>query len=821
LAELTRTNVYPLAGAISSPADADAPRLGSGILALRGPLIGRDHEYADLVSLLPRPGTRLVTLTGPGGVGKTRLALAVAKDVAPHFPDGVFLVPLAAVIDPDLVLPAIAHALGLRETGDRTVDALLIDYLGDRRALLLVDNLEQIVAVAPRLAHLLISCPGLVVLATSRSALRITGEQEYPLSPLTLPPPDIRDSVALAANPAVALFVRRAQAARPAFALTNANAAAVADICRRLDGLPLALELAAAWAKVLSPHALLARLTQRLALLTGGPRDAPTRLQTMRDAIAWSYDLLAPAHQTLFRRLAVFAGGFTLEAAEAVIDSEARRASSVELGSDDDELAVRSSTLDALDDLTTLVEESLLHAEEGPGGEPRFGMFETLREFALDQLEASGEADEIRRRHAAYFLSLAEQAEPEVMGANQAIWIARLEADLDNLRAALAWYEREESVRGLRLAGALWLFWAVRGHLDEGSAWLNRLLSAAGAEAPAAVRAQALFAWGTLAWSRGAYSEAGDLAERALDLATLSSDSLVIARARFLRGRVAAAQKDWNRAQTLLQDAAAGYRAAERPPGEGAALRELSRLANASGNHAAARRYAAASVARNRDCGYSWGLANALVDLAHAVATEGEVTEAISLYQESLDLFWSLRDRWYLALPLAGLTRLAAQTGQPETTARLLGATESLRDLTAPPTWALLRSDLDTAETAARVALGDSRFATARAAGRALPLDAAIAEARALVPSVPDIPSAPVVREIAPAPTRALEASGLTAREREVLRLLIDGRTNAEIAESLFISPRTASTHVANIFAKLDVDSRAGAVARAFQLGLF
>ncbi|HEY7034014.1 MAG TPA: LuxR C-terminal-related transcriptional regulator [Thermomicrobiales bacterium] len=809
-----------MSGTMAPASDPETPTLGAGILALRGPLVGRDREYADLVALLPHPGapsgSRLVTVTGPGGVGKTRLALAVAQGVAGQFPDGVTLVPLAAIGDPDLVLPVVARALGLRDTGDRSVDAVLADFLHDRRALLLLDNLEQVVAVAPRLARLLISCPGLVVVATSRGALRITGEQEYPLPPLALPATDAQDIATLTVNPSVALFVRRAQAARPSFALTDANAATIADICRRLDGLPLALELAAAWSKVLSPPALLARLTQRLPLLTGGPRDAPTRLRTMRDAIAWSYDLLTADEQTLFRRLAVFAGGFTLEAAEHVTSSELRAPC---LDRSDAKPEARSSKLDTLDLLTALVEESLLRAEEGAGGEPRFGMFETLREFVIGELEAAGEAEEMRRRHAEFFLPLAEQAEPEVMGPNQATWIARLEADLDNLRTALAWYERADPARGLRLAGSLWLFWAVRGHLDEGSAWLNRLLTAAGPTAPAGLRAQARFAWGTLAWSRGAFAEAADLAEQALALAESAGDTLVVARARFLIGRVAAAGQDWNRAQPLFEEAVAGYRAAGRPAGEGAALRELSRLATATGDHAAARRYAEASIARNRDLGYTWGLANALVDLARSLAAEGESDEAIALYRESLDLFWSLRDRWYLALPLAGLGRLAAATGRPETAVRLLGATESLRDLTAPPTWTLLRPDLEVAETAARDALGETGFAERIAGGRTLPLETAIAEARAFASPDPDA-TAPSPTDAAPAPVSALDETGLTAREREVLRLLMDGRSNAEIAEALYISPRTASTHLANIFAKLDVDSRAGAVARAFQLGL-
>jgi predicted ATPase/DNA-binding CsgD family transcriptional regulator len=775
-----------------------------GIAPLRGPLLGRDAELADLVAVLTNPDIRLVTITGPGGVGKTRLALAAAPAVTAHFPGGLTVVALAAIVDPDLVLPAIAHALGLRETGERPVETVLADFLRPRRTLLVLDNLEQVLPVAPRLARLLAECPALLILATSRAALRVSGEQEYPLAPLTLPSPD-HDDTPLAANPAVALFVQRAQAARHSFALTESNGPVIAEICRRLDGIPLAIELAAAWSKVLSPHALLARLSQRLDLLTGGPRDAPTRLRTMRDAIAWSYDLISPDHQTLFRRLSVFSGSFSLDAADAVGGQGDRGA----------EEFFRPVPLSpsALDDLTALVEASLLRSEEGPEGEPRFGMFETLREFALDRLEMSGEADTIRRRHARYMLQLAETAEARLTGPDQATWTTQLETEIDNLRAALTWFEHADPASGVRLAGALWLFWAVRGHLEEGSSWFSRLLPAAGHSAAERSRAQAYFGWGTLSWSRGVFADAVNHGEQALALATSAGDDLVAARARFLLGRVATAQKQTERAQTLLEASVEGYRRVGRPAGEGASLRELARLATATGDPIAPRRYAEAAIATNRACGYTWGLANALVDLARSVAAEGDHARATALYRESLERFWSLRDRWYLALPLAGLTRLAADTGHPDTAARLLGITESLRDLTAPPTWSLLRPDLDRAGAIARKALGESGFLAARTAGASLPLDPAIAEAIAFSPSAP-----------APLPTQdrtaARDATRLTAREMEVLRLLAEGRSNAEIADALFISPRTASTHLVNIFAKLEVDSRASAVARAFQLGI-
>ncbi|MDP9354838.1 MAG: hypothetical protein M3R02_06070, partial [Chloroflexota bacterium] len=417
------------------------------------PFLGREREVAQVVARLRDPQIRLLTLTGPGGMGKTRLGLQAAAEVVESFPDGVWFVPLAPVRDPTLLPAAVAEVLGVREEGARPLAEVVASFLHEKRLLLVLDNLEHLLpAGASAVGALLTAAPGLTVLATSRAPLRLRAEREHGVLPLPLPrrqPPPTADQLNL--YEAVRLFVERALAVQPSFAVTNENAPAVAEICHRLDGLPLAIELAAARVRLLPPQALLARLEQRLPLLTGGALDAPARQQTLREAMAWSYDLLTLDEQKLFRRLAVFVGGFDLAAADAVVGSPR----SGELG------------LDVLDGVERLARHSLLRQEEGRGGEPRFAMLATIREYGLEQLAASGEADEARQRHAAFFLTLAENAASAFMRMEHQNWLERFEADHDDLRAALEWALGREPETALALAGALKDFWFVRGHLSE------------------------------------------------------------------------------------------------------------------------------------------------------------------------------------------------------------------------------------------------------------------------------------------------------------------------------------------------------------------
>ena len=427
--------------------------------------VGRAFEMAAVMALLERGDVRLLTLTGPGGVGKTRLSGEIISRMQGTFRDGVWFVPLAGLRSPDLVLPSIALALGLRETGGQSLERRLRDYLRLRHVLLVVDNFEHVLPANVQIGELLQACPNLTVLVTSRAPLRLQGEQEFPVPALAIPEPDTRLELArLAEVDAVALFAQRARAAQPDFDLTPDNAAAVLSICRRVDGLPLAIELAAARIGLFSPASLLARMERRLPLLSGGTRDQPARLRTMYDAIAWSYDLLTAEEQALFRRLAVFVDGVTIEAAEAMA------------------LAMSAEPGDVVEHLTSLLRQSVLRTsaspQDGEVQEPRMDMFETIREFALEQLTASGEEQSARAAHADWFRTLADRSASYWFTGQQQEWADRWEAEHGNLRAALEWTAATESPATLlRLTAAIWPFWFLRSHYAEGRMWLERALA--------------------------------------------------------------------------------------------------------------------------------------------------------------------------------------------------------------------------------------------------------------------------------------------------------------------------------------------------------
>ena len=753
------------------------------------PLIGRKEDVAEVRRLI-LDGARLVTLVGPGGVGKSRLAIASADGLHDAFPDGVRLVRLAAIRDPGLVLPTVAAALGLRESGEGSALPMLQAVLRDRRLLFVLDNLEQVVGAAPALADLLRACPGVQALTTSRTRLRVRGERVVPVSPLAAPAPgSVPPLPDLRRFPAVELFVQRGRDARPEFDLTAENAGSVATICQRLDGLPLAIELAAARVRLLSPEALQARLVSRLPLLTDGPADLPDRLRTMRDAIAWSHDLLTDEERVLFRRLSVFIGGFPLEAAVAVAG-----------GVDDAERVVGS-----------LLDKSLVLRDEGKAAEPRFAMLEMVREFGLEQLASSGEEADIHRRHAAWCLDLAERGERGVMGLDQRRWADRLEQEHPNLRAALAWsLDHEPSDRGLRLAGALFVFWFIQGHLVEGVRWLDRALER-GDEASPDCRVWAHFGAGILAWASGAPERAEALGRRGLALSREHGLTFGAGISLYLIHIVESTGGRIAESIGVGEEAIALIRAAGNETWLAYALGDVGVALAQSGEVERGIAMIEEGLALQFRFGNKQGAGNKLSDLAIFRHDRGDLAAAAAHYAESVRLLLESGDRWYLASPIAGIAALALDAGKVDEAARLLGTAEACWERGAGTLWPTERERLDRTTASARRALGEEGFRQALSLGRAMPLDEAVALAASLAAG----PAAAAGPRTEPA-----SASPLSARELDVLRLLSTGQSNPEIAEALFIGRATVRTHVSNILAKLGAKTRTEAAAVGRQLGL-
>ncbi len=818
----------------------------------RTSLIGREAEIAEARKLLIEDAVPLLTLTGPGGVGKTRLALAVAREVAASFADGVVYVDLAALQDPTLLPSTLANALGVAAEAGSLTDAI-VAWLHPRQTLLVLDNCEHLAGTPGEVAaRLLASCPAVQVLATSRVPLRVRIERVLPVPPLDLPNEDGATLSVLAEADAVALFVQRAHAVDPAFTLTERNAAAVAEICRRLDGLPLAIELAAARVATLPPETLVGLLDRRLEALGAGPRDLPARHRTLRGAIAWSYDLLGAPEQRLFRWLSVFVGGFALEGVEAV------GGSALGAGNGDDS----PSQLSVHDLLATLVDHSLVEGERGAAGAPRYAMLETIREFGQEQLAALGETEVTRAAHGAYVQSLAERAATALRdGVISQEWLVRLDDERGNLRAALAWWlHHGDSEPALATAGALVDYWWFRSDFAEGRSWCERALALAIDVTATSNRLSSLYGACVLASNEGDYDRAIAAGEAMLHAARASGRPVNTIRAHYALCHTARRMGDDERAVSHALAAIAQAREEILPIWLAWSLAVLGEAPDVVG---ADRAEAAAAEALDlfQDLGSELGQANALQMLTTLAVGRGDLPHAATLLGQSLMFRESIGEQRGFVEGLVHAADLAARAGRVEGAARLIGAAEAwVGDFGEGGQGQDPRLALAAAST--RSALGDASFAAARAEGASLSRSAAFAAARALLADIaagiapgdeaqvsdaaapPSPPPHPTFRRESrppasgpppiPMPSRVLPVSGsvsallslpagaidLTRREQEILDLLSQRYSNQEIADQLFIGARTVEFHVANIIGKLGAENRREAAAIAARLGL-
>src|SRR5215204_1382929 len=713
------------------------------------PLVGREREIREVAERVRSEEVRLITLTGPGGTGKTRLGLQAAADLLEEFYDGVFFVALATITEPEFVASTIALALGVKESAEQSLMKSLKNYLRDKRLLLVLDNFEQVLEGAPLVGELLGACPKMKVLATSRIPLRLYGEQEYLVRPLSLPDPKVMPLLeVLTQYEAVRLFVQRARAVKADFKVTNDNAPAVAEICARLDGLPLAIELAAARTRVLPPQKMLERLGNRLKLLRGGPRDLPARQQTLRGTIDWSYELLEKEEKILFGRLSVFAGGRTLEAIEEICDPEGE--------------------LEALEGVESLLEKSLLRQEVGVEREPRFVMLETVHEYAREKLQESGEEQEIKRAHAEYFLALAEEGESEMRGPEAAKWLERLEAEHDNMRAAVSWSLGQEIELGLRLAGALWRFWWMRGHYSEGRRWLENALAVDGRGSPSA-RAMALAGIGEIASHQGDLDQAQEACEVGLELLAHEASEakiyllLSLGKVALMRG------EDYERATQVNEEALALSREMRHRMGLATSLLHLGLVSQRRGDSEGAAEFYEESMNLFREWGDKQGLAFCLNNLGVVAITQRDLVraqmlteeavalfrelgsrgdgsiclnnlgwiaflrndlgKAVDLYKQSLTLAW---DTGFYALvldDLVGFACLAGAQGDAVRAAQLCGAAEALHEATGYPRDPTSHAEMEPYLASGRSQIHEAEWAKAWEEGRTMSLEGAVSYA--------------------------------------------------------------------------------------------
>lgn len=702
----------------------------------RTSLIGREEEARRAAEFLLDPNIRLVTLTGPGGAGKTRLAIAAAATIASEFPGGVRFVGLASVSHPDLVASALTKSLDIQQVANRSFPQLIADYLRDSRPFLFVlDNFEQVLPAGRVVAEILASCPTVKALVTSRECLRIYGEQEFPVAPLE------EDS-------AVQLFIQRATAVRPNFAVNVDNSDAIREICRRLDGLPLAIELAAARTKLLSASAILERLQSRLQLLTGGPLDLPKRQQTLRNTIDWSHGLLNEEEQKLFRRFAVFIGGCTLEAAEAICNTG------------------RDLGIDLFDGLSSLVDKNLVQHMERPGSDARFTMLETIREYALERLVTSREEAATRRAHAAYCLVLAEEGNPELSSAERTLWLSRCDFEIDNFRSALDWlFANQDLDWGLRLCMALFRFWDMREHLIEGRAWLETMLGLAGVgyskeraklciflgaltttqgDFPAAERflqqslqlyeqlqdqwgiAASLNALGVSGRDRGDYVTAQNHLERSLACWRTLPDRLATARCLHNLANVAKIRGDYPRAQIALREATEIFQEVGDPSGAAWSMNQQGDIEREQGNLDLARDFYHRALKAFRVATDRWGSARSLADLGYVCCEQKDYATAHAAYREALEVFSQLGHQRGMARSLEGFACLAAARGDLVRALTLAAAATHLRQVISAPLPRAEQSKLDQALASAWASLGEAEGKAAWAEGSALSIESAI-----------------------------------------------------------------------------------------------